>query len=50
MGLMVYGAISGSKMTPCLNSSTGVGALWVGIAVVIVAWLDLREVLKELGG
>jgi hypothetical protein len=46
MGLMLYGAVSTGKMDPLSEYIYWSGCTLVGIAVVIVAWLDLREVLK----
>ncbi len=46
MGLMVYGALFDGKLDPLAELSYWSGCTLVGVAVVIVAWLDLREVLK----
>jgi len=47
MGLMLFGATSGGKRDPISELLYWSGCTLVACSVAIVAWLDLREVLKD---
>lgn len=47
MGLILYGGLAAGRMDTASEGFYWGGCTLVGVAVMIVAWLDLREAIKD---